>query len=142
MYSKVPRPSYSRTSKLVSRENKGLIDTLNEGLNLAQGNYIARMDSDDICLPHRLQTQVDYLNAHPEVVLVAAGGVNFAARFVCAFGDSAARTSVFDPASVIFASGKGAGGSSPLVLGGVSDFGDFLAIGGDGFLAIGFDSVC
>ncbi|NIN35662.1 MAG: glycosyltransferase, partial [Gammaproteobacteria bacterium] len=34
--------------RLISRENRGLIATLNEGLELARGKYIARMDADDI----------------------------------------------------------------------------------------------
>ncbi len=48
-------------------ENKGLATALNHGLSLAKGQYIARMDSDDISLPERLQKQVAYLSAHPEI---------------------------------------------------------------------------
>lgn len=54
--------------RVVSRENRGLVATLNELLQFAQGDLIARMDADDICLPDRLQRQVAYLQAHPEVV--------------------------------------------------------------------------
>ena len=54
--------------RVVSRENRGLVATLNELLKLAQGELIARMDADDVCLPDRLQRQVAYLQAHPEVV--------------------------------------------------------------------------
>lgn len=35
---------------LISRENKGLVSSLNEGIEKAKGKYIARMDADDICL--------------------------------------------------------------------------------------------
>jgi glycosyltransferase involved in cell wall biosynthesis len=35
-------------------------------LKIAKGEYIARMDSDDISLPERLEKQVNYLNAHPD----------------------------------------------------------------------------
>ena len=47
-------------------KNKGLIGVLNEGLDLARGEYIARMDSDDISLSMRFEKQVAYMDAHPE----------------------------------------------------------------------------
>jgi glycosyltransferase involved in cell wall biosynthesis len=43
---------------VVSRENKGLIATLNEGIEKAKGKYIARMDQDDISLPERFERQI------------------------------------------------------------------------------------
>jgi glycosyltransferase involved in cell wall biosynthesis len=51
-------------------ENLRLIKTLNKGLALARGKYIARQDADDISLPKRLATQVSYLQHHPEVGLL------------------------------------------------------------------------
>jgi len=54
-------------------KNVGLSNVLNIGIELARGKYIARMDSDDISLPNRLQVQVDYLEAHPEIDLVSVG---------------------------------------------------------------------
>jgi glycosyltransferase involved in cell wall biosynthesis len=56
--------------KLVVRENKGLTRTLNEGLHLATAPLIARMDADDIAMPDRLEKQVAFMDAHPEVVLL------------------------------------------------------------------------
>ena len=50
--------------------NRGLIYTLNKGLELAQGKYIARMDADDISHPQRFQKQVDFLNVNLNVSLV------------------------------------------------------------------------
>lgn len=47
-------------------KNKGLIGVLNEGLDLCCGEYIARMDSDDISLPTRFEKQIEYMDAHPE----------------------------------------------------------------------------
>lgn len=47
--------------------NLGLIATLNKGLDLARGEYIARMDQDDISLPERLAKQVAFMESHPEV---------------------------------------------------------------------------
>jgi glycosyltransferase involved in cell wall biosynthesis len=61
--------------RLISRENKGLVDTLNEGLLLAQTSLIARMDADDIALPTRLQEQHDYLNNHVDVVCVGGASI-------------------------------------------------------------------
>lgn len=58
--------------RIVSRPNKGLTATLNEGLVLARGEFIARMDDDDIALPSRFAQQVEYLRAHPDCVLVGS----------------------------------------------------------------------
>jgi glycosyltransferase involved in cell wall biosynthesis len=51
--------------------NRGLIYTLNRAIEVAQGNYIARMDADDICLPERLAKQKEFLDKHPEMAVVA-----------------------------------------------------------------------
>lgn len=56
--------------RYVSRENKGLIATLNEGIALAKGDYIARMDADDIAHSTRLSRQVTFLQRHPDVAVV------------------------------------------------------------------------
>ena len=45
-------------------DNKGLVYTLNRGIALANGKYIARMDSDDISLPTRLERQIDYIEKY------------------------------------------------------------------------------
>jgi glycosyltransferase involved in cell wall biosynthesis len=56
--------------KLVSRENRGLIATLNEAISLANSDYIARMDADDIALPTRLAKQFEFLQANPKVAVL------------------------------------------------------------------------
>lgn len=56
--------------RLVSRENKGLVATLNEMLQMARGMFLARMDADDIALPDRFARQVQFLREHPETVCV------------------------------------------------------------------------
>lgn len=58
--------------KIIHQENKGLITTLNEGIMMAKGAIIARMDADDVCLPHRLQLQMDFLNKNPDYVMVGS----------------------------------------------------------------------
>lgn len=55
---------------IVSRENRGLISTLNEGLSLAKYNYIARMDADDISCTERFMVQLSYLEIHPDIAVV------------------------------------------------------------------------
>ena len=51
--------------------NKGLVYTLNKAIDLAKGNYIARMDADDICLPERLVLQKTFLDQHEDIAAVA-----------------------------------------------------------------------
>jgi glycosyltransferase involved in cell wall biosynthesis len=51
-------------------QHRGYSPWLNEGLKAARGDYIARMDADDIALPDRFALQVDFLRNHPEVVVV------------------------------------------------------------------------
>lgn len=48
---------------LISRENRGLVESLNEGIDLAGGEWIARMDADDISLPHRFERQLEWLDS-------------------------------------------------------------------------------
>jgi glycosyltransferase involved in cell wall biosynthesis len=48
----------------------GVATSLNHGLDRAAGEYIARMDADDISLPDRLRIQFDYLTSHPNVFLI------------------------------------------------------------------------
>jgi glycosyltransferase involved in cell wall biosynthesis len=57
----------SRIRYFRNEENKGLIYSLNWGLTLATGTYIARMDGDDIIVPERLQRQYEFMENHPEV---------------------------------------------------------------------------
>lgn len=52
--------------------NKGLPTTLNIGIDLARGEYIARMDADDISLPERLHEQVSFMRSHPEIAVCGA----------------------------------------------------------------------
>ncbi len=56
--------------RLTSRPNTGHTVAMNELLGLARGEFVARMDADDVALPQRLARQVDYLRVHRDVVCV------------------------------------------------------------------------
>lgn len=63
----------SRIIRYRGERNVGLANILNIGIGMARGEYIARMDSDDLSFPERLRIQVDYLDTHPEVDLCSCG---------------------------------------------------------------------
>jgi glycosyltransferase involved in cell wall biosynthesis len=78
--------SKDRTSSIIARyqksdsriqvyrqERQGLIKSLNIGCHLAKGKYIARMDADDISLPHRLEEQVKFMERNPNVGVLGSG---------------------------------------------------------------------
>lgn len=48
-------------------KNIGLTKSLNKGLSIAKGEYIARMDADDISVPERFEKQVRYMESYPEI---------------------------------------------------------------------------
>jgi len=56
-----------RIRYIKNAQNLKLIASLNRGLDLANGKYIARMDADDISLPERLEKQIRFLEKHPKV---------------------------------------------------------------------------
>jgi glycosyltransferase involved in cell wall biosynthesis len=61
-----------RRVRVVSRENRGLVPTLNELIARARGRYLARMDGDDLCAPHRLASQVRFLKENESCVAVGS----------------------------------------------------------------------
>lgn len=65
--------SYARRDariRVFRQANLGLVDALNRGCELAEGQYIARMDADDISVHDRLSWQVQFMEQHPEVGVV------------------------------------------------------------------------
>jgi len=65
VYSKIPN------IKVVWHEkNQGLANSLNDGLVVAMGEFIAIMHSDDVSLPARIEKEVVYLDSHPNIALV------------------------------------------------------------------------
>jgi len=57
--------------KLISRENKGLIYSLNQAITISKYDYIVRMDADDICYPHRLSDALTVIKKTPNVDMIA-----------------------------------------------------------------------
>lgn len=77
--------------KVTVRENKGLTKTLNEAFRRSRGQFIARMDCDDVAMPDRFARQLDALRADPGLVCV--GG-----NFQLIDGDGRALTVLVPPA--------------------------------------------
>ena len=71
-----------RRIRLRTRPNTGIVRALNEGLSLAVGEFVARMDADDIATPERFECQLSFMHSHPKCV--AAGSW---VLFVDAAGD-------------------------------------------------------
>ena len=60
----------SRVHFIKNETNQGFLYGLNKGIELAKGEYIARLDDDDVCYPTRLEKQIEYLDKNRDVVLV------------------------------------------------------------------------
>ncbi len=56
--------------KLLDHSHRGITSALNDGLAVAKGNYIARMDADDFSLPERIEKQASFLDAFPDIGIV------------------------------------------------------------------------
>ncbi len=70
----------ARIRVIRNQENLGITKTLNVGLSHARGQFIARMDSDDISLPQRFEKQLAFMQAHPDVIVCGT--------WIEAFGDA------------------------------------------------------
>jgi len=58
--------------KLIARPNTGIVGALNDGLAKARGEFVARMDADDVSYPSRFAKQIEYLRQHPECVALGS----------------------------------------------------------------------
>lgn len=58
-----------RITIIRNEQNLKLVKTLNKGIDVAKGKFIARMDADDVSLPERIEKQVEFMLLHPEVDL-------------------------------------------------------------------------
>ena len=64
--------SDSRIRLIRNLANLGISKSLNIGLSESLGDYVARMDSDDISLPNRLQKQIEFLNQNPDITVLGS----------------------------------------------------------------------
>lgn len=62
-------------------QNLGIVAALNKGLELCTGQYIARMDSDDIAIAYRLAIQTKFLDEHPDYIACGSDVLLFGAEF-------------------------------------------------------------
>jgi glycosyltransferase involved in cell wall biosynthesis len=65
--------------RVIDQENKGLIITLNHGIDISKGEYIARMDADDIALPARFAAQLKLFAENDKLGLCGTSTENFGA---------------------------------------------------------------
>ena len=63
---------YDKRIKYYKQDNIGLTKSLNRGINLSKGKYIARIDADDISYESRLEKQYNYLEKNKDIVLLGA----------------------------------------------------------------------
>jgi len=72
--------TYKKTDEriryFINETNMGLVKSLNKALGYAKGDFMARMDADDISLPDRIEKQMNYMNAHPDIDFMGARCIN------------------------------------------------------------------
>lgn len=83
-----------------NKKNLGLNATLNHCLKYVTGDYIARMDGDDISLPNRFEVEVNYLDRHQECAIVSCPMIYFDER-----GDYGVGTCIANPEARDFVKG-------------------------------------
>ncbi|MCD1161125.1 glycosyltransferase [Peribacillus frigoritolerans] len=66
-----------RFELLTNNKNMGLNFTLNKCLKHAKGEYIARMDGDDVSLPNRFEKEVEFLDTHTDIAIVSSPMIYF-----------------------------------------------------------------
>lgn len=66
-----------RIKHLKNKYSKGIVGALNTGLDAAQGDFIMRLDSDDIAVPERMQLQLDFLLKRKDIQILGGGYTPF-----------------------------------------------------------------
>ena len=92
---------HSNIVLIKNEQNRGLNYTLNHCLELADTEYVARMDGDDISLPTRFEKEIAFLDAHPEVAIVSCPMIHFDEN-----GDYRAGTAIEHPDKNSFINGS------------------------------------
>ncbi|MBS5885592.1 MAG: glycosyltransferase [Clostridium sp.] len=64
-----------RIKLIINDKNEGLVSSLNKAIEYSTGEYIARMDSDDISMKDRLEIQYEYLENNPEISLISSKAI-------------------------------------------------------------------
>ena len=64
-----------RIKLIKNKKNIGLTKSLNKGLKIAKGKYIARIDTDDISLPNRFQIQYQFMKENPNIFLTGGTAI-------------------------------------------------------------------
>jgi glycosyltransferase involved in cell wall biosynthesis len=59
--------------KIVAQKNSGVVASANRAAELAQGEYIARMDADDVSLLHKLEQLITTADKHPDAIVICGG---------------------------------------------------------------------
>ena len=72
----ITRFNDERIKFIQNEENKGLAGSLNIAIKKSKGEFIARMDSDDISLPRRLEMQLEFMRKNEEVVVLGTQAIN------------------------------------------------------------------
>lgn len=65
-----------------NKSNLGLTASLNLGLRMANGEFIARMDADDISVHNRIEKQVEFMYKHPSIDILGTGVVTFGSKTI------------------------------------------------------------
>jgi glycosyltransferase involved in cell wall biosynthesis len=75
--------------KYISHENSGLAKSLNKGIRVANGTYIARLDADDVSYPERLEEQFKFMEDNPTYVVCGsyADVIDESGNFIYIFND-------------------------------------------------------
>jgi len=81
--------------RFLHQENRGLVVSLNRGVQEAVGKYIARMDADDVALPERFERQVDFMERNPSV-----GVLGTAAKVIYSDGTERIRKRPLDTSAI------------------------------------------
>ena len=73
-----------RLKMVKNEENIGLTKSLNIGIGLCCGEYIARMDADDISLPEKLEKQIEFMDNNPEIGIMGtkAAEINYRGEII------------------------------------------------------------
>lgn len=65
----------NRVKPLFSNTNKGYVYHLNHGIEMSEGEFIARMDSDDVALPNRFNQQLNFLKKNLNIAIVGGSSI-------------------------------------------------------------------